>query len=1164
MSQNFSIKTLVTACLSLACLQACQTSTADQLVPQKTATIQNLAHNVSLPRFPAINPKGTQALFSYHGDIWITPVQQNSKPTRLTVNAQNDIRPQWATDGKSFFFNSNRTGAYNVFNYNLTTGSITQITHGSSGYYLDSASNNKLTLSTYKENDTYPGPRPYQVSTQGGQPTRLLNAFGTEAVISPDGENIAFTRGMSRWRRRHYRGPDNRQLWLYNTQSQKYTQLTTWNGNDGLPRWSSNTTLCYISDRKDRTYNIYKRDINKSEDSAQQLTFHKEKDIWTFDLAQGSGTVLYKSWDRLYYLKDNKSVAMNLTASQDRRASIVTKDVSKSITDAVLSPDGNVMAYIAYGDIYIRNTADESVTKRITTNIAKEQDLAWSPDGQTLYFVSDRTGKKAVYTASVKLTKEDLFPKPKEDENTEDKKIKNSSAKNNENKPAQNDPKTDQNQSKSDQNGAKSEKTAQNEPVSHKWESVLTFTIKPFIKHPDGVRSPSPSPDGKSLAYIQGIGTLLSKNLKTNKNTLIIKSADSGIHWSWSPNSQYIAYATDDANFNTDIWVIPATAVVPAVNITQHPDIDYGPVWSADSKKLAFSSNRVSNEFDIWLVNLDKSLDDQTKLQKLKYYKEAGAAIGKRKPLPINPPKSENKKDAQAPENKELSEDNKEGVAIEVNEEISEVKQEPKLLELDLADAYLRLSRKSTLQGGEHNVVISPDGATIYFVNGKSFYSIAWDKTTPKKLGSKITLGSFDLKGKSITYIASGQAGALDKSGKKKALAISSKVQLDLAAQNSQKFLEAARLMHTRFYHPDMKGLNWEKLTKEYHELAKNAVTDSTFSDIGNRLLGELNASHLGISKRSPVPNAQPASGYLGITYDIQDNGSYLISNILMQGPSDKKDNGLKPGDLLTQVNLKDLSSQDPLDHSLIGTVGKETILTVKRKLGNKLQTAHVAVIPMDTRKHDALTYVNWRNTIAQKVEKLSNGRLGYIHIKGMNQASLDVYERDLYAAANGKDGLLIDVRSNGGGFTTDLLLASIMVKPHAYTIPRGGQRGYPRDRLYIQRYTQPINMLCNERSFSNAEIISHAFKTLGRGTLIGNQTYGGVISTGSQRLIDGTTVRMPFRGWYLPDGTDMENNGAIPDIIVLSHPADEAAGNDKQLKVAVENLLKRLPVGKK
>ena len=204
------------------------------------------------------------------------------------------------------------------FNYNLTTGNITQITHGSSGYYLDSAHNNKLTLSTYKENDTYPGPRPYQVPLQGGQPTRLLEVFGSESVISPDGKNIAFTRGMSRWRRRHYRGPDNRQLWLYNIPTKKFTQLTTWKGNDGLPRWQSNSTLCYISDRKDKTYNIYKRNINKSENSATQLTFNTEKDIWTFDLAQANGTIIYKSWDRLYFLKDGKSTPMNLTATQDR------------------------------------------------------------------------------------------------------------------------------------------------------------------------------------------------------------------------------------------------------------------------------------------------------------------------------------------------------------------------------------------------------------------------------------------------------------------------------------------------------------------------------------------------------------------------------------------------------------------------------------------------------------------------------------------------------------------------------------------------------------------------------------------------------------------------------------------------------------------------------
>jgi tricorn protease len=137
------------------------------------------------------------------------------------------------------------------------------------------------------------------------------------------------------------------------------------------------------------------------------------------------------------------------------------------------------------------------------------------------------------------------------------------------------------------------------------------------------------------------------------------------------------------------------------------------------------------------------------------------------------------------------------------------------------------------------------------------------------------------------------------------------------------------------------------------------------------------------------------------------------------------------------------------------------------------------------------------------------------------------------------------------------------MVQPHAYTIARGGDRGwrdgYPQDRLFIQRYPLPINMLCNEKSFSNAEIISHAFKTLERGTLVGQQTYGGVISTGGTALLDGTTVRLPFRGWYLPDGTDMENHGAMPDLVVPQTPEDEAAGNDAQLKAATEDLLKRI-----
>jgi tricorn protease len=157
-----------------------------------------------------------------------------------------------------------------------------------------------------------------------------------------------------------------------------------------------------------------------------------------------------------------------------------------------------------------------------------------------------------------------------------------------------------------------------------------------------------------------------------------------------------------------------------------------------------------------------------------------------------------------------------------------------------------------------------------------------------------------------------------------------------------------------------------------------------------------------------------------------------------------------------------------------------------------------------------------------------------------------------------------VDVRNNGGGSTADRVLASLMVQPHAYTVPRGADPGYtggyPQDRLFIQRWTLPTNMLCNEKSFSNAEIVSHAFRNLRRGTLVGEQTNGGVISTGGARLVDGTTVRLPFRGWYTPDGVDMENNGAMPDLRVPADPVAESLDQDAQLRTAVDDLMQRLP----
>jgi tricorn protease len=297
--------------------------------------------------------------------------------------------------------------------------------------------------------------------------------------------------------------------------------------------------------------------------------------------------------------------------------------------------------------------------------------------------------------------------------------------------------------------------------------------------------------------------------------------------------------------------------------------------------------------------------------------------------------------------------------------------------------------------------------------------------------------------------------------------------------------------------------------------------------------------------------------------------GGRRVTAVLPDSPAALASPAIAVGDVVVSVDFEPVDPSRPLEAAFAGKTGQEVFVGFRRAAVDAAapQELGAIVVPVSSAAERSLRYAAETLANRRKVEERSGGRLGYLHIQGMDQGSLDRFERDLYAAAAGKDGLVVDVRNNGGGWTADRLLASIEVREHAYVVPRGGDRSrtrsYPQDRLFIQRYTMPMAMLCNEKSFSNAEIISHAFKTLGRGPLVGQQTAGGVISTGSASLVDGTTVRMPFRGWYLAGGVDMEENGAMPDFVVPQTPEAESARADLQLEKAVDELMRALPAKK-
>jgi tricorn protease len=227
------------------------------------------------------------------------------------------------------------------------------------------------------------------------------------------------------------------------------------------------------------------------------------------------------------------------------------------------------------------------------------------------------------------------------------------------------------------------------------------------------------------------------------------------------------------------------------------------------------------------------------------------------------------------------------------------------------------------------------------------------------------------------------------------------------------------------------------------------------------------------------------------------------------------------------------------------------------RVKNDKGEERDVTIRPIAYTAARSLLYKHWLDHNRKLVDELSKGTLGYLHIEGMNMPSFHKFEEELYAAGAGKDGLIIDVRENGGGSTADLLLTALTQPVHAIAIPRGGDKpGYPQDRKVFATWNKPIVVLCNQNSFSNAEIFSHAIKTLKRGQLVGVPTAGGVISTGGTMIMDVGFLRLPFRGWYLiDDGEDMELNGAVPHHVLWPAPGDMPKGKDDQLAKAIEVL---------
>lgn len=1063
-----------------------------------------------------ISPNGDLIAFTYKGDIWTVPVT-GGEARQLTVRDSYESSPVWSPDGKKIAFASDRNGNNDIYVMDTRGGNLRRLTSNSAAEIPEGFSPDgkevyySAAIQAPASSVMYPSGRMtqlYAVDVESGKSRQVLATPAQMISFSPDGSKMLYqdVKGFEDEWRKHHTSSVSRDIWLYTPADGKHRNLTSRAGEDRNPVLDDTTGTVYLlSERDGGTFNVYKFPIDNPS-QATKLTDFKTHPVRFLSRAN-NGTLAFTYDGEIYTMAGRAARAA--AVPQKVAISLVTDDterpkrISVKPSGGIVSPNGEMVAFLNRGDVFV-TSVEYPTTVQVTHTPQAERHLSWGSDNRSLYYTSERSGRKNIYRARIARKDDPDFP------------------------------------------------------------NAVEFTEEAIFPEYDGngpvteYSHPTISPDGKKMAYVKNRNQLWIRDLASGADRQITNGeTDPGkgdnMAFEWSPDSRWLTMEIipEMRDPYGDIGLVEVETG-KITNLTNTGYMEANPRFVLDGNAIIYFTEQYGmraqaswgSQEDIMIVFLNREARDRFMLSKEDYE------------LLKEQEKKAAKKTDDGDDKKKGKKDKKDADA--------DKKDDSKNIVVELEGIEDRVMRLTPFSSSLSDAIVSGDGETLYFLceveDGFDLWKLPLRDREPKlaaKMGASRASLQTDKSGKQL-FVIGRDMKKIDKGDKLTPIKVSATHDIDLAAEREAMFDYVAVEEGERFYNTDMHGIDWPAMTAAYRKFLPHINNNYDFAEMLSELLGELNVSHTGGRYRAAGDASADRTASLGLLYDMNYQGDGLkVDEVLANGPFDKAASKIGKGAVITAVNGRKIDAGTDLGDLFNNISGKKTLVAFTTPGGENVSEV---VIPCSAGKISDLMYRRWIKQRAADVDRWSNGRLGYVHIESMDDASFRPMYADLLGKYNNREGVVIDIRWNGGGrmhedieqlFTGQKYLTQVI-------------RGKDVCDMPSRRWNKPSVMLVAEPCYSNAHGTPWVYQHQKIGKVVGMPVPGTMTSVNWVTLQDPSLVfGIPVIGYRTAEGNYLENTQLEPDLKVANTPEQIVAGEDAQLHEAVNLLLRQIDAAK-